>query len=288
MRGPLLEMCPRLVRFSIIAAICLLPSLLPQATGAAEYRLSMLPLFGTEEINHRIGPLAEYLSKETGFKITPLLTANFSQYDQQLSSGAIHIGYENPQVYVKNSTAHEAIAMASTEGQGYKFRGIVITRANSPLRTLKDLKGKKISIVSRSSTGGFLSQNLSLLKTGINVLQDCQVEEAPENKQENVIFSVYTGDVDAGFIRESALAQVKDFVPGDAIRVLDNTAWLPNWALSLSRKMPEEDRKKIIRAIEHLQPGNPALKALKVDGFKLAHDSEYDPVREATAGAPKS
>jgi phosphonate transport system substrate-binding protein len=280
------DKCPKIVQFHILAVIFLFLGMMPQAIGAVEYRLSMLPMFGTDEINRRINPLAEYLSKETGFKITPILTADFAQYAQQLSSGAVHIGYENPYVYVKNSTTHEAIAMASTGGQGYKFRGIIITRANSPLRTLGELKGKKIAIVSQSSTGGFLSQNYSLAKSGINVLRDCTVEEATDNKQENVIFSVYTGEVDAGFINEEALSQVKDFVPPEAVRVLERTEWLPNWALSLSRKMPEADRKKIISAIERLGPGAPALKALKVDAFKLTQDSEYNLVREA-AGLPK-
>lgn len=172
--------------------------------------------------------------------------------------------------------------MASTGDQGDRFRGIIITRSDSLLKSLEDLRGKKIAIVSRSSTGGFLSQNLTLKQNGLNVLTDCFIEEAPENKQENVILSVYTGDVDAGFIRESALPQVKEFVPEDAIHVLARTAWLPNWALSLSRKIPEKDKTKIAEAIWHLQPGDPALMALKVHGFRPARDNEYDPVRAGT------
>lgn len=274
-----------IVHLPIIATI-LLQFFLPPTSTAAEYRISMLPLFGADEINSRLRPLAEYLSAETGLKITPIQVADFDQYAQQLTSGAIHIGYENPYVYVKNSATHEAVAMASTGEQGFQFRGIIITRANSPIRSLAALKGKKIAIVSQSSTGGFLSQNYSLAKNGINTLRDCIVEEATENKQENVIFSVYTGDVDAGFIRESALSQVKDFVPAEAIHVLERTAWLPNWALSLNRKMPEADKKKIIAAIDRLKPGSIVLQALKVNAFKLTQDSEYNVLREA-ADLPK-
>lgn len=260
--------------------------LVTQISQASEYKFSMLPLFGTEEIYKRITPFAEYLSKETGLKITPTFTTDFSQYGQQISSGAIHIGYENPYVYVMHSATHEAVAMASTGGQGFFFRGIVITRTDSPLRKLTDLKGKKIAIVSLSSTGGFLSQSYSLSKAGIRLREDCIIEEATENKHENVIFSVFTGDVDAGFIQEAALSQVIDFVPAEEIRVLDRTEWLPNWALSLNRNMPDEDKKKIVAAIERLRPGSPALKALKVDAFKLTNDSAYDPIRVA-AGIAK-
>lgn len=253
---------------------------------AVEYKFSMLPLFETEESFKRITPFADYLSKETGLKITPIITANFSQYGQQISSGAIQIGYQNPYVYAQHSAFHEAIAMASTGGNGFTFRGIIITRINSPIRNLIDLKGKRISIVSLSSTGGFLSQSYSLAKAGIRLLDDCTIEEATENKHENVIFSVVNGDVDAGFIQEVALSQVKDFVPVQEIKILERTEWLPNWALSLSKNMPETDRKKIISAIERLAPGSPPLKALKVDAFRLTNDGAYDSIRVA-AGIAK-
>ncbi len=248
---------------------------------AAGYKLSMLPRYSIEEINARITPLATYLSQKTGLEIVPTLTSTFDQYTKQLSSGGIDIGYQNPYIYVLSSKAHEVAAMAIKGTNRDKFRGIIITSANSPLRTLKDLKGKKISIVGYTSAGGYLSQKLTLMEHGIDIEKECILEESPENKQENVIFSVYTGDVDAGFVRESALNKVEGFVPASAIKVMEGTAWLPNWALSISRNMPEEDRLKITKAIEELTAGDPVLQALKIKELRLAQDEEYDVVRKA-------
>ncbi len=250
-------------------------------SSAAEYRLSMLPRYSTEEINKRITPLAKYLTAKTGLQIEPTLTASFAQYSKQLSSGNINIGFENPYIYVMAARAHEVVAMVEKGTDGDKFRGIIITRSDSPLKSIGDLKGKRISIVGYTSAGGFLSQKLSLIENNIDIAKDCIVEEAPENKQENVILSVYTGDVDAGFIRESALHQVDDFVPPSEIHILQATEWLPNWALSISSNMPAEDKEKVIKAIRDIKPGNPVLKALKIDEFRPAQDSEYDPVRIA-------
>lgn len=248
---------------------------------AAEYKLSMLPRYSVEEINARIIPLAKYLSQKTGLKIVPTLTSTFDQYTKQLSSGGIDIGFQNPYIYVLASKAHEVVAMAVKGTNRDKFRGIIITSANSPLHTLKDLNGKKISIVGYTSAGGFLSQKLTLLEHGIDIERDCILEESPENKQENVIFSVYTGDVDAGFVRESALNKAEAFVPASALKVMEGTAWLPNWALSISKNMPQEDRVKLTQAIKELQAGNSVLEALKIKEFRLAHDEEYDVVRKA-------
>jgi phosphonate transport system substrate-binding protein len=248
---------------------------------AAGYKLSMLPRYSIEEINSRIIPLAKYLSMKTGLEITPTLTSTFDQYTKQLTNGGIDIGFQNPYIYVLASKAHEVMAMAIKGVDRDKFRGIIITSANSPLHSLSELKGKKISIVSYTSAGGYLSQKLTLQENGIDIQNECTLEEAPENKQENVIFAVHTGDADAGFIRESALHIADAFVPASSLSVLEGTAWLPNWALSVSRDMPHEDRKKIAKAIQDLYSGDPVLKALKIKEFRMAQDSEYDVVRKA-------
>jgi phosphonate transport system substrate-binding protein len=281
-----------MLRMNFFVLFFLSVSLVPclQRAEAANYQLSMLPRYSTEEIYNRITPLAEYLKKETGLDVSPTLTSTFDQYTKQLQSGRISIGFENPYIYVLASKNHEAIAMAVKGTDGDKFRGIIITKNDSPIRSLSDLKGKRISIVGYSSAGGYLSQRLTLLGANIDVRNDCQVEEAPENKQENVVFSVFTGDADAGFIRESALARMEQYVPMGVIRVLARTAWLPNWALSVRRSMTNEDKDKIIKAIRALPKDSPVLKALHIKAFRPASDSDYDPVRRAAgiASSPAS
>ena len=255
------------------------PSL--SSAETARYQLSMLPRYSTEEIYKRITPLVSYLKEKTGLAISPILTTTFDQYTKQLQNGRISIGFENPYIYVLASKSHEAVAMAIKGADGDKFRGIIITRADSPIKSLEDLKGKRVAIVGYSSAGGYLSQRLTLLEKKIDVNKDCQIEIAPENKQENVVFAVFTGDADVGFIRESALARMQEFVPMGAIRVLARTAWLPNWALSVYRAMDPADKEKIIQAIHSIPKNSPVLQALHIKGFRPASDRDYDPVREA-------
>jgi phosphonate transport system substrate-binding protein len=274
-----------MTRLSLITqsllTLCLLGFLFVPVSYGAEYTISMLPRYSTGEINKRVTALAKYLSEETGLTVTPRLTSSFDEYLKQLKSGGIDIGFQNPYIYVLVSDEQEVIAMAEKGRDGDKFRGIIITPANSPLRTLEDLKHKKIGIVGLTSAGGYLSQKLSMLQKNIDVAKECSLEEAQENKQENVIFAVYTGDVDAGFIRESALDQVDEMIPPGAIKVMASTAWLPNWPLSVNRKMPASDREKIVKALDELTSDSPVLKTLKIKGIRPAKDSEYDTVRIA-------
>jgi phosphonate transport system substrate-binding protein len=248
---------------------------------AEKYTLSMLPRYSTEEIHKRITILAEYLSEATSLNIEPVVISTFDQYQQQILGGAVNIGFENPYIYVLTSREHDVIALAEKKGSGARFRGVIITRADSPLQSMQDLRGKTVSIVGYTSAGGFLSQKLSLSEGGIDVVKSCRLIEAANNKQENVILSVYTGDVDAGFIRESALHRADGFVPATALKVLSETAWLPNWAVSVSKTMPSADREKITRAILALDPSSPVSLTLKINRFLPAVDDDYSSVRRA-------
>jgi phosphonate transport system substrate-binding protein len=258
-------------------------SLLPGKPWAAEsYKLSMLPRYSSEEINRRISPLAEYLAGKTGTKIEAVITSDFSQYEKQLKTGTIAMGYENPYIYTLVSGTHEALAMAVKGKDRDKFRGIVIARKGSGLSSLKDLRGKMISIVGFTSAGGYLSQKLSLMEAGIDVEAECTIAEAVDNKQENVILAVYTGEADAGFIRESALHQADSYISAAQIEVVSECAWLPNWAFSVNRTLPAATKKAIQTALLELKPDHPVMKALKIESFRPAGDGDYDPVRRAS------
>ena len=269
----------RLLHVLLIVLITAAP--VPLLAGDT-YKLSMLPRYSSEEINRRINPLANYLTQKTGASIETVITSDFAQYEKRLQNGSIQIGYENPYIYTLVSESHEALAMAVKGKDGDKFRGIVIARKDSGLSTLQDLRGKTISIVGPTSAGGYLSQKLSLMEAGIDIEAECTIMEAVDNKQENVIFAVYTGEADAGFIRESALHQADSYISASQIKVLSECAWLPNWSFSVDRTLPEKVKKGIQAALLNLEPDHPVMKALKIERFKLATDSDYDTVRRAS------
>jgi len=267
----------------LYAVLILLMGLLPATALAADsYKLSMLPRYSSEEINRRISPLASYLAEKTGVNIEAVLTSDFAQYEKQLKSGSIALGYENPYIYTLVSDTHEALAMAVKGKDRDKFRGIVITRTDSGISALTDLRGRKVSIVGTTSAGGYLSQKLSLMAVGIDVETDCTITEAVDNKQENVILAVYTGEADAGFIRESALHQADSYISPAQIRVVSDCAWLPNWAFSVDRALPAKMKKEIQAALLDLTPDHPVMQALKIERFRSAADQDYDPVRQAS------
>ncbi len=266
----------------IIVFLLLLLGVAPGPASAESYKVSILPRFFPEKLTAMMTPLVKYLHEETGYDIDLVLTKDFKDYESRLAKGEVAIGFQNPVVYTRITPQHQVVAMAQENGED-RFRGLVIVRPDGPVRRLKDLKGKRVMIVSETSAGGFLSQKLTLMENEIAV-SDLNLEVAADNRQENVIIAVSVGDMDAGFIREAALHVADKYIAPGSIRDIEKTAWLPGWALSLDRGVPEAARSKITAALLKLQPGSPEMKALEMDRFVPAKDADYDATRKASGG----
>jgi len=252
------------------------------STGVAcaeTYTLSMLPRYFPEKLKAMITPLAAYLSEQTGNEIKTTLTDNFDKYEIEIKSERIAIGYENPLVYVNVSDTHEVLATAIKGQGGDKFRGIIVVRPDSGIKSVADLAGKQIMIVGKTSAGGYLSQKLTLQKEKVP-LDDKLMAEAADNRQENVLIAVSIGDVDAGFIRESALHKADKYIVPGSVKVLAQTAWLPNWAFSVNRRLPDKQKTALRVSLLALGKESKELKPMGLSGFKAATDSDYDIIRK--------
>lgn len=252
----------------------------PFAHAQSAYKLSILSIYSPAETNAQIRPLAKHLSAALKAPVEPVIYSDNAQYEKALNRGEVDFGFENPPVYVKLNT-HEAIAMALQGAEGDMYAGVIVTRSDSPIKKLSDLKSKRIAIVSHTSGGGFLSQKLTLLENGIDIAAEATLVEAVENKQENVLLSVHLDDADAGFVRESALHMTDNFIPSGRLKVLQRTALIPNWAFSVKKNLPDPVKKAVLEALSGLKKGDPVLTALRIDGLRPAADREYNGIRKA-------
>ena len=258
------------------------------AVAQQGYKLAMMPRYFPERITQMITPLAEYLAERTGRRVMTVLTRDNGDYEKSLRSERIEIGYQNPLVYVDVSDVHEAVAMAVQGQAGDKYRGIVIVPADSPLKSIKELRHRRAMIVGRTSGGGYFSPRLTLEAVGMDLDRDLEVIEAADNKQENVLIAVSIGDVEVGFVRESALHIADAFIRPGSVQVLAECAWLPNWPLTVRRDLPPAEKEEIRRLILGLAKGHPVLTALGLEGFRPVDDGEYDVMRHllGASGGP--
>jgi phosphonate transport system substrate-binding protein len=112
------------------------------------------------------------------------------------------------------------------------YKLIVIVRADSPYKTLSDLKGKKIAHVSPSSNSGNLAPRALFPAAGLAPDKDYTV--AYSGKHDNSIMGVLNKDYDAGAIADDVLTRMeqRSVVKPGQFRVLYTSPPFPAGSLS--------------------------------------------------------
>jgi phosphonate transport system substrate-binding protein len=174
------------------------------------------------------------------------------------------------------------------------YQSQFIVKADSPIKKLEDLNGKKIAFVEPASTSGYLLPMKTLKEKGI-----VPKETVFAGKHDNVVSMVYQGQVDAGATfysppekndkgveeiqdaRRLVLTQYPDVEK--KIVILSLSEPIRNDPIVFRKDMPEEMKSKIVDAfIEFLKTpeGKEAFKAIYgITEVKKATDADYDSAR---------
>ncbi|MEM7234964.1 MAG: PhnD/SsuA/transferrin family substrate-binding protein [Planctomycetota bacterium] len=167
----------------------------------------------------------------------------------------------------------ELLAMESKKGKK-RFKGAIVVAADSSLRTLSDLRGKRFAFGDeRSTVGRVLSQGI-LLEAGV---RGSDLEEyAYLGRHDKVVQSVMIGDYDAGAAKMSTVKKVDK---SKKLRVLhDFEVVTKPWVARAGLDAVIVDQ---LRAGLLSLDSPEALKQLKITGFLSSDDKEYDSIRKA-------
>ena len=158
------------------------------------------------------------------------------------------------------------------KGGAEKHHAELVVKADSNLRALSDLAGKKVAYVNRySSTGWVLPAKL---------LADAHVSVEP----------VFTGSHEASIAEliaghVAAAATYSDAILGHPeLRTLADTAEIPNEPVVFRPGLSGERREKIVRALIKIASSDDGRRVLggmaNIAGFVPANDNDYEPARK--------
>lgn len=271
--------------FLVLLLIAVL--VVPFVASAAELKFGLLPRLSEKEMVEGFTPLAKYLEKELGVKITLVIPKDFDTWTKDAKAGAYDIAYTNPYLYVvvkKDVKIAEPLVIASEPEIGKQLFGTIIVKKDSPIKNIADLKGKTIAATDPGSAGAYLVQMLMLQKAG---LKKDDVKLIFEKKRDPVADAVLTGKADAGFIRDDDVEKLK--AGADKFRKLGKSDPIPNWPIFISKKMDPAMAAKLKASLLKLKPGDlQSIKILapaRIDGFVPTSDKEFSVMIEAGKAA---
>lgn len=178
------------------------------------------------------------------------------------------------------------------------YQSQFITRRDSGIKKLEDLKKKKIAFVDPSSTSGFLLPMKTLKDKNIKPKETIFMM-----KHDSVVSKVYLGEVDAGATyysppvdgkmddaRRLVLTQYPDVE--DKVKILDLSEPIPNDPIVFRKDIPEAMKAEITEVLLKFMQTEEGKKAFDeiygATGLKMTSDKDYEAVRAMLKSIGKS
>lgn len=201
----------------------------------------------------RYQPMMDYLTRSTQYRFELKISRDYQETIKSLIEGKTGVTAPGDGAVMEAMLLHGAVPILkplNEEGKPY-YRCYFIVPVNSPLRSLSDLKGKKVAFGSKHSTTGNLIPRYMLEQKGLRI-EDLGSLTNLRNHS-TVAREVLKGEYDAGAVRDSV---AKNYLK-HGLRILAESDELPSIPLLVRKDAPRELVTAITEALVKLDRNNP-------------------------------
>lgn len=239
--------------------------------------------------------LAKLLEKRTGYKFKTFIATDYTALIEALRSQKIDFAWLPPFSYVQAERLANAVVLLKSvrHGTPYYFSAIVV-KADSPYKTIEDLRGETIAWVDPSSSSGHIFPKAGLIESGINP-DTFFSKQVYAGSHDALLLSILNGTTKAGATfandAEGTGGAWTQLLKGDdqkKIRPIYITKPIPGDTLSTSISFQKENPEVVQKVTDALvsfkddADGQAVLKNLyRIDYLTTATAADYEPVRVA-------
>jgi phosphonate transport system substrate-binding protein len=182
--------------------LCAIWGFASTACASGELVLGVHPYKPASQLIAAYAPLANYLGEKLGQPVTVRVSRDYQAHIDAVGRDEFDFAYIAPLSYVRMTARYGPIPLLARQaiGGNVTFHGKIIVRKDSTIRTLADLKGKRLAFVEPESTMGYLVPRQMLKDKGITARQLARQRFLGDHA--NVALAVLAGDDDAGAVKE--------------------------------------------------------------------------------------
>ena len=231
--------------------------------------------------------LISITEKLTGFKIDIIKVTDYNAAVEAMRAGRAHIAWYGGKTYVKAAEIANAEAFAAGVRPGEKDAGYYtyfVVKKNSKLKIFNDVRNKVLSLNTIGSTSGDLIPQVELNKINLSIKNKDHFKKVfYAGSHDACLLPVLNNQSDVcGMSSRNYEARLEDrTITLEDVRIIHKSDRVPPPPLAYSKLIPEEDRKKIKKAV--LDAHNHGV--IGGYGGKMSHymevkDSDYNVLRE--------
>lgn len=272
-------------RFRVVMfCVGLMMFLFGTASAQTEMLIGLIPeenIF-TQMDRHR--PLADYLSDKLGIKVKLTILSRYGDIIDRFVSrkmdGAF-FGIFTGVLAMEKLSVEPMVRPVNLDGST-TVRSYIIARKDSGIRSVRDMKGKRIVFVDRATVTGYLAAVAYFRQHGIHDIDTYFGENYFTGSNDSAIYSVLDNRADIGVVKSKVYKRVteKDPVIMNELVILAESGPFPDTTLCLRKDLSadlKENIKKILLQMDQDSGGRDVLRKMGISKFVGADKKDFQP-----------
>ncbi|MFH1132330.1 MAG: phosphate/phosphite/phosphonate ABC transporter substrate-binding protein, partial [Pseudomonadota bacterium] len=240
-----------------------------------------------KELREEYAPLVKYLAERLGQQVKLEILENYVNLPDQLASGKLQFAALSAANYVQAKRETPSIKLLATHvtAGGSSYEGHIITRADSGIQKITDLKNKIFCYVSEHSASGYLYPRAIFRRNGMDPDNAFKATRfTPDHP--SALHALNSGACDGAAVFAGMLYEAKKHnLAPETFHILASTDRIPYDAYCASPLLGTKEITTLRRALLELRPGSPIAKNVlgknnRITGFIAVDDNAYKSVRE--------
>lgn len=262
----------------IVSTLLLVMQLPASAADKQVIRFGVIPRYNPLVMYKRYQPIMDYLTAETPYRFELKISRDYPEAVRFLREGITQVSSLGDVTFAEASTQYAAVPILkprNRDGVPY-YRSAIIVRSDSPLKGIRELRGRTMAFGSPHSTSGNLIPRYLLWDNGIG-LRDLKSFTNLQH-HDAVAKAILKGQFDAGAVKDVVAEKYKTH----GLRILAWSAPIPAVPLVVRNDAPADVVKALTTALLKLDRKNPAhLKMMQTwddefrNGFAPAAKEDY-------------
>jgi phosphonate transport system substrate-binding protein len=257
-----------------------------RADWPSEITIATVPVETSRDATERFKPFISYMEKNLRLKINFRNGADYAAVIVAMGAKQVDLAFFGPSSYLdaEDRANAEAFVKENSISSGTGYYSLVLAKAGSNLKTMRDAQGAEFAFVDPSSTSGFRVPMFSFC-TELKIEPETYFKRVYfAGTHENVILGIANGRIAIGATNDVSLdaAINKGIVKKSDFQTVYKSKKIPASPVAYRKDLPESLKAQIKSAF--LRFRDPAfLTASGITGYVSTTSKDYQPFRQINA-----
>jgi phosphonate transport system substrate-binding protein len=252
--------------------------------GSSTLTIGIIAQSNDAEQQEKQRTLTEYLTKTLKRPVSIQGIKDYNNTVDLLVEEKVQVAILGPLSYIEAKQRNpqiEPIAAPINKSTGRPwYKSAMIANSANGIKTLNDLKGKRLGFVSKLSTSGYMFPVVHLLNLGFKPDSDFASVQFFKN-QDSTLAALLNGQVDAIAIKLDIYQQAKETGKiNDSYQIIWESEPIPESPIVVSQKLPPQLIAELKEAFLSAPIGMLTLAGVPSDGYTLVQESDYDHIEQ--------